>query len=285
MSIIRKPAIHSNPYFFAIITDNVFRITQKEKMMSDFYYFDHLLHKNTLIHAITKKEIGEAYAFSLALHTGEDRQKIVANRTKLAQKLMLPKSSVFVVANQTHSDHIVIIDDRDMRGWESVEDAVEDCDALITNQQKVILTVLTADCVPLLLFDPVERVVAAVHAGWRGTEAQIVMKTLSAMQRRFGSDPSYILAGIAPAIGRCCYEVGEDVAKHFWDYPDAIERRGEKYMLNLPLINKQQLISSGINEANIQMSDICTSCEVDNYFSYRREHGCSGRFMSIIGLR
>ncbi|MEA3492446.1 MAG: peptidoglycan editing factor PgeF [Campylobacterota bacterium] len=252
--------------------------------MNDFYYFDHLSHENGLIHAITKKEIGEAYAFSLALHTGENREKIVANRTKLAQKLMLSKSSVFVVANQTHNDHIVVIDERVMRGWESVEDAVEDCDAMITNQQQVILAILTADCVPLLLFDPVERVVAAVHAGWRGTEAKIAKKTIAAMQSRFGSNPSHILAAVAPAIRGCCYEVGEDVARHFRAYPDALEQRGEKYMLDLPMINRQQLIASGMMEKNIEMSDLCTACKVDHFFSYRREHGCSGRFMSMIGM-
>lgn len=253
--------------------------------MQSFYYFDHLSREKPLIHAISQKERGEAYSFSLALHTGEEAGEIIANRWSVARKLSVDEASVFVVANQTHSNHVHIIDRKEMQGWERLEDAVEDCDALVTDQENVIVTILTADCVPILLYDPVKRVVAAVHAGWRGTEGEIVIKTVSAMKRRFGTDPSDILAGVAPAIGKCCYEVGEDVASHFSAYPDAMDRQGEKSMLDLPAINKSQMVSAGILEEHIEMSGICTACEVETFFSYRREQGCSGRFMSMIGLR
>ena len=253
--------------------------------MQPFFHFDHLSREKSLIHAVSQKEIGEAYSFSLALHTGEDAGEIVANRQSLARQLSVDKASVFVTANQTHSSHVCIIDKREMQGWERLEDAVEDCDALVTDQKNVIVTILTADCVPVLLYDPVKRVVAAVHAGWKGTEAKIVVKTIEVMEHKFGSNPSDILAGIAPAIGKCCYEVGEDVASHFSAYTDAIDRNGEKSMLDLPVINKSQMISAGILEEHIEMSGICTACEVETFFSYRREKGCSGRFMSMIGMR
>lgn len=233
---------------------------------------------------MSQKERGEAYSFSLALHTGEDAGEIVANRRNLARLLSVDETSVFVTANQIHSNHVCIIDKREMQGWERLEDAVEDCDALVTDRENVIVTILTADCVPILLYDPVKRVVAAVHAGWKGTEGEIVVKTIDAMKRRFGTDPSDILAGVAPAIGKCCYEVGEDVASHFSAYPDAIDRHGEKSMLDLSMINKGQMIAAGILEEHIEMSGICTACEVETFFSYRREQGCSGRFMSMIGL-
>ncbi len=256
--------------------------------MSNFYHFDRLAKEPNLVHAVTKKSIGSPYEMSLALHTGEDNRDIVSNRWSVA-KSILGLDSIdrcnFVVANQTHSDHVQIIDSDISLGWADRESAIADCDALITNHKNVILTILTADCVPILLYDPIREVVAAIHAGWRGTESQIVIKTIESMVHRFGSKPSDIVAVVAPAIGGCCYEVGEDVAEHFIEYTDAIEDVGDgKYMLDLPMINRLQLLSVGLTRENIQMSGICTSCSVNEFFSYRREQGCSGRFMSIIGM-
>jgi len=145
--------------------------------------------------------------------------------------------------------------------------------------------VLTADCVPVLLYDKEKEVIAAVHAGWKGTKAQIVFKTVQKMKEVYGSDPKDIIVGIAPSIGRCCYEVGEEVAQHFFDTPEGFDTKGSKYMLDLPYINEQQLLNASILEENIEMSNICTACEVEHFFSYRREQGCSGRFMSMIGMK
>ena len=147
-----------------------------------------------------------------------------------------------------------------------------------------MLTVLTADCVPVLLYDKEKEVVAAVHAGWKGTKAQIVAKTVLKMKDIYGCDPTKIIVGIAPSIGRCCYEVEGDVAEHFFDTPEGFTHVGEKFMLDLPFINKKQLLDVGVSESNIEMSDVCTACEVERFFSYRKEQGCSGRFMSMIGL-
>jgi len=225
------------------------------------------------------------YDFSMALHTGENKKEIIENRKVIASFLKSDKNLHFIVANQTHSDHIKIISKKETKGWEGLEDAVEDCDALITNEKGIMLTILTADCVPVLLYDNEKKVVAAVHAGWKGTKAKIVAKTVLKMNEIYACEPKHIKAGIAPAIGSCCYEVGEDVAKHFFDTPDGYRKVSEKYMLDLPFINKKQLLDVGLKEENIEMSDICTACEVDRYFSYRKEQGCSGRFMSMIGLK
>ena len=178
-----------------------------------------------------------------------------------------------------------MIQKQESKGWESLENAIEDCDALITNIEGVMLTILTADCVPVLLYDTKKNVVAAIHAGWKGTQAQIVAKTVKKMVDIFGSNTQDIFAGIAPSIGSCCYEVGEDVAKHFFKTPEAFTKQGDKFMLNLPYLNQEQLLDSGLREANIMMSHICTACEVERFFSYRKEQGCSGRFMSMIGLK
>jgi YfiH family protein len=255
-----------------------------EVMMAEFYRSKLLETYPECIHAVTTKDTGLAYNGSLALHTGEAEDKIIANRKEVAKALGLHENVHFIVAHQTHSDNISVIGNRECRGWHSMEDAIADCDALITDQKDVVLTVLTADCVPVLLFDRDKKVVAAVHAGWKGTKANITRKTVKKMSEAFGSDPSDIVVLIAPSIGKCCYEVGEDVARHFGD-PETFEKIGSKYMLDLPLINQKQLLDEGIEKENIDLSGQCTCCEVDTYFSYRKEQGCSGRFMSMIGLK
>ena len=253
--------------------------------MLDFFTFSHFKKSSSLLHAVTTKLHDHPYAFSLALHTGEPTESIIENRNRLASLLNNDEKMHYVVANQTHSDNIKCITQSETKGWESVSDAIEDCDALITDLKGVVLSVLTADCVPILLYDTQKEVVAAVHAGWKGTQAQIVFKTVQEMKEKYGCDPKDIIVGIAPSIGDCCYEVGKDVAEHFFDIPEGFSSRGEKYMLDLPFINKQQLLKAGIPEENIEMSHTCTACDVDRFFSYRKEQGCSGRFMSMIGMK
>ncbi len=250
--------------------------------MKKTHSFKNLSVHKDCTHLITKKETNHAHSFSLALHTGEEGQKIMENRTAIANNF--PNMN-FIVANQTHSDNIRVIKEKN-KTWLSAreEHAIEDCDALITNQKNIMLTILTADCVPILLFDPKQKVVSAVHAGWKGTEQQIVFKTVEKMKKEFNAKPSDIIAGVAPSIGKCCYEVDWNVAEHFESIEDAYEKKGEKYMLDLPHINKLQLLQAGLLDKNIEMSNICTACEVKDYFSYRKEGGCSGRFMSMIGL-
>ena len=243
--------------------------------------FKNLSKYQNLTHLVTEKDESEEYKFSLALHTDENPKSIIKNRERVKKKL---PNSHFIVANQTHSDHIKVIKNHIEQGWRELSTAIEDCDALITDQKNIMLTILTADCVPVLLFDPNKEVVSAIHAGWNGTHKQIVYKTVKKMQEEFSCDPQDIIAGVAPSIGRCCYEVGEDVAKHFFDDSFAFDIVGEKYMLDLPYINREQLLEAGLSLKNIELSNICTACEVDNYFSYRKENGCSGRFMSMIGV-
>ena len=249
--------------------------------MKKIYTFKNLSKEQKCIHLVTQKEKQKPFSFSLALHTQENPSDIIKNRSFFNQKF--PTMS-FVVANQTHSANIKIVTQKESRGWKDLESAVSDCDALITKQKGVMLTILTADCVPILLFDKKEEIIAIVHAGWRGTKDKIVYKTIEKMKEVFNSNPHDILASIAPSIGKCCYEVDWSVAQHFQDIKGAYEHRGEKQMLDLPYINRVQLLQAGVESDNIELSNICTACEVENYFSYREENGCSGRFMSMIGL-
>jgi YfiH family protein len=254
----------------------------KEPSMKNIYTFKNLSKEKNCVHLVTQKDSTKPYSFSLALHTQENPSEIIKNRTFFNQNF--PNIS-FVVANQTHSANIKVITKKETQGWKTLESAIEDCDALITNQKNIMLTILTADCVPILLLDTKQNVIAVVHAGWKGTEQKILFKTIAKMKEVFNSNPKDILASIAPSIGKCCYEVDWNVAKHFKEIKGAYEDRGKKKMLDLPYINKIQLIQAEVDEHNIELSNICTACNVENYFSYRKEKGCSGRFMSMIALQ
>jgi len=252
--------------------------------MLDFYRFSDLEKYPQLMHLVTTKSDTKPYTFSLALHTGEEGKSIIKNRQTLAQHLDADAKLHFIVANQTHSDNIGHITEKKTRGWKSIEDAIEDCDALITNLPNVVLSILTADCVPILLYDTQNHAIAAIHAGWKGTQAQIAKKTVEKMQELFDSRPEDIVAGIAPSIGRCCYEVREEVAKHFFDTSQSYTQKMSKYMLDLPYLNKVQLLQAGLLKNNIELSHICTACNTERFFSYRKEDGCSGRLMSMIWM-
>ena len=146
---------------------------------------------------VTNKSEDKPHQFSLALHTGESKEKILQNRKDLLSLLDNDKEVHFIVANQTHSDHIKIIENSKTQGWEALADAIEDCDALITNKRGVVLTILTADCVPILLYDPKKKIVAVVHAGWKGTKLKIVAKTVKKMHEVFACEPKEIIAAVA----------------------------------------------------------------------------------------
>lgn len=157
-------------------------------------------------------------------------------------------------------------------------------DALVTALRGVRLSIRTADCVPLLFADPVQRVVAAVHAGWRGTVQQISSRAVERMLSEYGSAASDIRAAIGPAIGACCYEVNEDVAMQFREHLPPFWSEG-KAKLDLVAINRAQLVAAGVSETNIDSPTMCTRCDPDGLFhSFRRDAERSGRMHAVIGL-
>jgi YfiH family protein len=164
-----------------------------------------------------------------------------------------------VLAKQIHSNIVL--------------DCAGDGDALIANAG--IVGVRTADCVPVLLADPVTNSVAAIHAGWRGTVADIVGEAVRALSRRWQTRSEDIHAAIGPCIGPCCYEVGPEVARQF-----EIKCTG-KIHLDLPAENERRLREAGVR--NIWKSGECTFCAGDRFFSYRREGEQAGRMISFIG--
>jgi YfiH family protein len=154
----------------------------------------------------------------------------------------------------------------------------QDADALIDNTPGIALGIKTADCGPVLLVDPVNRAIAAVHAGWRGTVQQIVPTTIRSMAAEFGTRPEDLRAAIGPCIGSCCYEVGPEVAREF-----GIHAPGRVH-LDLRVINRHQLQAAGVPAANISISPDCTMCDPARYHSFRRDSKDAGRMISWIRL-
>jgi hypothetical protein len=171
--------------------------------------------------------------------------------------------------------------------------AVLEGDGAVTDLPGVMLGVQTADCVPVLIADVNKRVVAAIHAGWRGTVARIVEHGIATMREVYGSRPEDMVAAVGPSIGACCYAVGDEVRSNFgsqFGYADALFRTADDGQMHLDLweANRRQLLDAGVPEAGITVMGECTACAVSQqerkYFSHRAEHGFTGRMMSVIGV-
>ena len=150
-------------------------------------------------------------------------------------------------------------------------------DALLEDTPGAVIAIKTADCIPVLLVDERHRAVAAVHAGWRGTVARIAAGAVDAMRRRFGTAPPDLHAAIGPGIGKCCYEVGPEVAAQF----------GEQGRAHISLVdaNRRQLLDAGVTAERIYASNLCTLCLAEEFHSFRRDGDAAGRLYSFAGIR
>jgi polyphenol oxidase len=232
-----------------------------------------------------------------------DRRENVHRNRRLFQSAVHAKELVLLGIEQLHSDVI--------QTFAEVPAKVSKGDGSATDRPGLLLAVVTADCVPILLVDPKQRAVAAVHAGWRGTLARIAEKAVGRMRLAFGSKPGNLLAALGPAIGPCCYEVGTELVTKFTaQFADGAEyfdepRSGDEpnplewlnmappghrppprnVRLDLRKANRSQLLAAGLRPQNLFASDLCTACCGDLFFSYRKEGAQSGRLLSVVGIR
>jgi polyphenol oxidase len=193
--------------------------------------------------------------------------------------------SALISVKQVHGTDVLIVD-RPVSGGQSFEGG---WDALITDQPGLAVTVRTADCVPVLIHDPVHRAIAAIHAGWRGAVAGIVPKTIAALTRRFGSHASSLRMAVGPSAGSCCYEVDEPVLTKLRDvFPDwrlvVNGQRGPKGLLDLREFVRRQALMTGLMGAAIAVANVCTICHPSLFFSYRREGVVKETMVSGIAL-
>src|SRR5262249_43212473 len=246
--------------------------------------------------------IDDRKVLNLSFTEWDTRENVLENRKKFQMALGVKKFPL-IALKQIHSAVI----------WPFAYMPKEPCkgDASLTKTPGLLLAVQTADCVPILLVDPKNRAVAAVHAGWRGTLARILEKTVGDIHSRFNSNPSDLLAAIGPSIGPCCYEVGAELVTQFGsqfaDAPDYFDepRTGEEpnplqwlnmmppghqpppknVHLDLPKANHSQLLAAGLREKNIFSSGLCTACHPDLFFSYRKQGPRSGRLLSVLAVK
>ena len=189
-----------------------------------------------------------------------------------------------LIKNKQINSNIVNKVDKDNIGQ------IIDGDAIITNEKNVPLLILTADCVPVVLVDKVNKAVGLVHAGWRGTYGKICSETLQSMKENYNTNTEDVVAIIGPSIGKCCYEVSYDLVEKFSALlPNADEKiyeiRDEKYYLDLWEINTQILKEFGVLKSNIINMNICTSCNCDRFFSYRKHDKTPKRIGTFIEIK
>lgn len=213
------------------------------------------------------------YYFNVSFSVGDDEKVVSENRESFFNKLGLSEDKV-AVQKQIHSDIVKYVSHGGMNG---------ESDAMITDKMNLGLAISAADCTPVFIYDPENKIIAAVHSGWRGTEKKILTKTLLKLVVDFNSDPEKLIAYIGPSICQKNYEVGKEVADLF-DGKYKM-KRGDKYLLDVSSANYDMLISFGLQKNNVEKSDLCTYEEKDLLHSYRRDGQKSGRSMGIIALR
>ncbi|MBP1961378.1 peptidoglycan editing factor PgeF [Paenibacillus aceris] len=231
------------------------------------------------------------------LHVMDKPEHVIRNRELLAEAIGQPFDA-FTYGEQVHGNEVTVVSLIEKgKGRTSRESAIQAKDGFITQEKGIVLCAQFADCVPLFFYDPVQQVIGLSHAGWKGSVLNISMATITLMTHTFGSQPSDIRAAIGPSIGVCCYEVDETVASRVYaalheisaapDEQLSVIRGKEngKYMLNLQELNRKLLEQAGILSSHIEVTQLCTSCSSDDFFSHRKEGGSTGRMVAWIGLR
>jgi YfiH family protein len=223
------------------------------------------------------------HTLNLAYHVGDVPGAVAENRQRFCDILDIDINSL-VLAQQIHSDGIVIIDRSQAGcGAHRHEDAIPNADGMITRSRSIALAVLTADCVPMLVIDPVRKATGVAHVGWKGALRMIAAKTILKMRDTFGSVQSDCLVSLGPSIGPCCYEVKADVISQFQHVfgPVVYITRNR---LDLRRAVEMQLVDIGVEESNISSEKLCTACNLDLFYSHRAEGGRTGRIISVIKL-
>lgn len=230
-------------------------------------------------------------SMNLGQSRGDDPEKVQQNYRIIADTIGV-STEWMVCSDQTHTTNVKVVTKEDAgKGLLQPKD-YQDIDGLITNVPGLCLVTYYADCVPLLFLDPVQKVIASSHSGWRGTVGHMGKITIQKMQSEFGCRPEHILAAIGPSICQDCYEVSEDVIQQFQQaFPENIwadlyyRKENGKYQLNLWKANEWILLNSGILPEHLAVTNLCTCCNSDLLFSHRASHGKRGTLAAFLALK
>lgn len=189
---------------------------------------------------------------------------------------------------QNHTTNIGIVTK------DNIDDAFDQTDGLVTSIKGIALGICVADCQAIMLYDPVNEIIANIHSGWKGTLNKIIVNAVEIMINEFNCNPENLIVYISPSINRCCFEVDEDVKDMFLDsynniedcvYEKQNEENKQKFYIDTIEINRRNLIQMGVKEENIEISSSCTKCNGNIYYSYRNEKENSGRNLAIICMK
>lgn len=268
-------------------------LTKHEKDGVLYYTFPRLDRQSGQRHAFSTRIGGvstgdtSSMNFSFTLDKSADA---VTENFCIFSKAVGFDSQKLVLSHQTHTTNLRQITEEDFGKGIWRQRDYTDVDGLVTNVKGAVLVTQYADCTPLLFFDPVKKVVATSHAGWRGTVGEIGKKTIELMCQSYGSLPSDIIAAIGPCIAECCYEVDDPVIDRikelsYLDFGLCYTEKGYgKYMLNLREVNRQILINAGLLPENIDVADLCTCCNSDIFHSHRKTAGKRGTLAAFISV-
>lgn len=259
-----------------------------------YYQFDNLSQHANVVHGVFARTGGISKGPFASLNAGflagDSVDTVNDNRRLICEALDIDYLSL-VVTRQVHGHNVATIDAiTHVQQPEEWYYLLPPSDAMITMARERYMMMTFADCVPLLFYDPVRQVAGIAHGGWRGTVNRVAQHTIEAMVRELGSTASDIIAAIGPAIGPCCYEVGDEViatARKAFANADEFLVPGPKGSVHFDLweANRWQLLQAGIASDHVETAGMCTACGTDTFFSHRAERGQTGRFGVLIGLR
>ncbi len=259
------------------------------------YTFNNLSQFDNLLHFVSTRKGGISdrnfSTLNIGFHVGDDNFRVLQNRRILMDAVGLDLLKC-TFANQCHSANVSIVNDHGRgKGALEKDSALANTDGMVTNVKNICLGVQVADCVPILLYDPVQQVIASLHAGWKGTLRKIVHETIAKMVQNYDVRAENIYAGLGPSNGPCCYEVGEDVYREarmaLGSAKGIIHPAGNngKYIFDQWGANICQLKDAGVRSDHIELAGICSQCHHDLFFSSRQYQGITGRFMAGIMLK
>lgn len=231
---------------------------------------------------------GECFSLNLGFSRNDSRENVEENIKRVCTAMNI-KTENLVFSNQIHSNKIRVVDEKDKGKGIVKESDIIGYDGLVTNKRNVALVTFYADCVPVFLFDPQNVVIALAHSGWRSTLKEIAGEIVKTMVSIYGSNPCDIKTVIGPSIGQCCFEVGNEVKEEFisklsWSSIYCESSEVGKTNINLQGIIRQTLLNAGIKRENTYISNICTKCNNDIFFSHRGDKGKTGSLAAIMQI-
>ena len=267
------------------------KVFQKQELA--LIQFDNLLqYEDILTHAFTTRlggvSSGECSSLNLSFNRNDSEKNVKSNYRIVADALGLDYNKL-VLSNQVHDNKIFVVGEKDAGKGLALESDIIGYDGLITNCIGVPLVTFFADCVPVLMLDPENKAIAAIHSGWKSTVRNISYEAVKLMQSEYGTKPETLKVAIGPSLCQQCFEISSDVYNEFvntFSFIDMFSKKvGDKYYVSLQQIIKKVLVVANVKEENILISDICTKCNNDVFFSYRGDNQKTGSLAAFMMLK